>query len=77
MHREAMIRTGARRPLVVIRFDRANVPYEQALYTAVSRALERRPQALFDLVAVAHAVLSLMGRQRQEVIRHQGVSASV
>ncbi|MDX1485240.1 MAG: hypothetical protein R3229_12245 [Alphaproteobacteria bacterium] len=44
---------GARRPLVVIRFDRPNVEYEQALYTAVSRALERRPQAGFDLVAVA------------------------
>ncbi len=41
-----------RRPLVVIRFDRPNVEYEQALYTAVSRALERRPEAAFDLVAV-------------------------
>lgn len=42
----------SRRPLVVIRFDRADVPYEQALYTAVSRAVERRPDAAFDLVAV-------------------------
>jgi hypothetical protein len=42
-----------RRPLVVIRFDKPNVQYQQALHTAVSRALERRPQALFDLVAVA------------------------
>jgi hypothetical protein len=42
-----------RRPLVVIRFDRPNPPYEQALYTAVSRALERRPSAAFDVVAVA------------------------
>ena len=42
-----------RRPLVVIRFDRPDVPYQQALYTAVSRALERRPQASFDLVAVS------------------------
>jgi hypothetical protein len=42
-----------REPLVVIRFDRADVPYQQALYTAVSKALERRPQAQFDLVAVA------------------------
>lgn len=47
--------TGQRRPLVVIRFDRANVEFEQALYTAVSRALERRPQAGFDVVAVAPA----------------------
>jgi hypothetical protein len=44
---------GKRRPLVVIRFDRPNVEYEQALYSAVSRALERRPDAIFDLVAIA------------------------
>lgn len=48
-----MSATGARRPLVVIRFDRANVQYEQPLYNAVSRALQRRPNAMFDLVAVA------------------------
>ncbi len=41
-----------RRPLVIIRFDRPNVDYEQALYTAVRRALDRRPDAEFDLVAV-------------------------
>lgn len=45
--------TTGRRPLVVIRFDRPNVPYQQALYTAVSRALETHPTAVFDLVAVA------------------------
>ena len=45
--------TAGRRPLVVIRFDRPNVPYQQALYTAVSRALESHPTAVFDLVAVA------------------------
>lgn len=45
--------TSGRRPLVVIRFDRPNVPYQQALYTAVSRALETHPAAVFDLVAVA------------------------
>ena len=46
-------RTAGRRPLVVIRFDRPNVSYQQALYTAVSRVLQRRPQAGFDLIAVA------------------------
>jgi hypothetical protein len=40
------------RPLVVIRFDSASVKYEQALYNAVNRALERRPDATFDIVAV-------------------------
>lgn len=44
---------AAGRPLVVIRFDRPNVEYEQALYTAVSRALDQRPNAQFDLVAVS------------------------
>ena len=42
-----------RRPLVVIRFDRKDVAFEPALYQAVSRALERRPNAIFDLVAVS------------------------
>ncbi len=42
-----------REPLVVIRFDRKDVPYEQALYSAVSQALDRRPTATFDVVAVA------------------------
>ncbi len=45
------IATG--RPLVVIRFDKANPDYQQALYQAVSQALARRPNAAFDLVAVA------------------------
>jgi hypothetical protein len=51
--RRPVQQSGPRRPLVVIRFDRPNVEYEQALYTAVSRALERLPSATFDLVAVA------------------------
>lgn len=41
-----------RRPLVVIRFDREDVPYEEPLFTAVSEALNRRPSAAFDLVSV-------------------------
>ncbi len=47
--------TTGKRPLVVIRFDRDKVPYQQALYHAVSRVIERRPDAVFDLVAVAPA----------------------
>lgn len=42
-----------RRPLVIIRFDRPDVNYKQALYTAVSQALEKYPAAKFDLVAVS------------------------
>jgi hypothetical protein len=51
----APMSTANRRPLVVIRFDRNDVPYQQALYNAVSRVLEKRPDAVFDLVAVAPA----------------------
>ena len=47
--------TSGRRPLVVIRFDRNKVPYQQALYNAVGRVLERRPNSAFALVAVAPA----------------------
>ncbi|MCW8914391.1 MAG: hypothetical protein OQK24_00900 [Magnetovibrio sp.] len=47
--------TSGRRPLVVIRFDRDKVAYQQALYNAVGKVLERRPNAAFDLVAVAPA----------------------
>lgn len=44
------------RPLVVIRFDRPNVDYEQALYQAAAKALEMRPNAAFDVVGVAPAM---------------------
>lgn len=40
-------------PLVTIRFDKANVNYEGALYAAVKGALDRRPSASFDVVAVS------------------------
>lgn len=41
------------RPLVVIRFDKPNVKYEQALYDAVGQALEKYPAAKFNLVALS------------------------
>lgn len=40
-------------PLVTIRFDRPHVNYEGALYAAVKSAMDRRPDANFDIVAVA------------------------
>lgn len=42
-------------PLVTIRFDKPNVNYEGALYAAVKGALDRRPSASFDVVAVSPA----------------------
>jgi hypothetical protein len=45
--------TAGKRPLIVIRFDRDKVAYQQALYNTVSKVLEQRPNATFDLVGVA------------------------
>lgn len=52
VHTSALPEPG-QRPLVVIRFDRPDVPYQESLYNAVNRALERRPEARFEIVAVA------------------------
>jgi hypothetical protein len=49
------VQPQARRPLVIIRFDRPNVDFKQPVYTAVSQALEKYPAAQFDLVAVSAA----------------------
>jgi uncharacterized protein YoxC len=40
------------RPLAKIRFDKPNVNYEQPIYSAVQNALERFPDARFELIAV-------------------------
>lgn len=41
------------RPLMVIKFNRPNVQYEAKLYDAVKSALDRRPSAIFDVIAVS------------------------
>jgi hypothetical protein len=40
-------------PLVVIRFDHPGVDYQQILYAALNQALQARPNAGFQVVAVA------------------------
>ena len=40
-------------PLVVIRFDRPGVDYQQILYAALSQALQAKPNAGFSVVAVS------------------------
>jgi hypothetical protein len=40
------------RPLVKIRFDQPNVDYQQAVYMAVSEAMQKYPGARFELIAV-------------------------
>lgn len=42
----------APRPLAKIKFDKATVNYEQPVYMAVNEALQRYPNARFELVAV-------------------------
>jgi hypothetical protein len=48
-------RLAERRPLVTIRFDRPDTPFDKDLRYAIGQALERRPNATFDIVAVAPA----------------------
>ena len=45
--------TSAGTPLVVVRFDRPNVDYQQILYAALNQALQNRPGASFQVVAVS------------------------
>jgi hypothetical protein len=40
-------------PLVVVRFDRPNVDYQQILYAALNQALQNRPGASFQVLAVS------------------------
>ncbi len=47
---------AAPRPLVKIRFDKPNVAYQQPVYMAVNEALNRYPNARFELVAVHPSV---------------------
>jgi len=47
--------TNRAQPFVVINFKSTHPNYEDALYTAVSRALNRDPSVKFDLVAVSPA----------------------
>jgi hypothetical protein len=43
---------GSPRPLVKIKFDQPNVDYQQAVYMAVNEAMQKYPNARFELVAV-------------------------
>ncbi|MCR5506891.1 MAG: hypothetical protein K6F04_03525 [bacterium] len=41
------------RPIAVVKFDKTNVEFEEPLYQALSRSLERNPSATFEVVGVA------------------------
>ena len=49
------LQAGSGVPLVVIRFDAAADAYDQAMRNAVDLALQRKPEAVFDLVTVVPA----------------------
>lgn len=53
---------GTRQPLIVIRFDRPDVDYEAIVYEALSEALARRPNAVFDLVGLAPSAVAVSGQ---------------
>ena len=79
---------GGSAPLVTIRFDKANVDYQQILYAALSQALQTRPGAAFSIVAVSptrgtvtavQLAQTAAHRHAQEVLRSMtdmGVPAS-
>lgn len=66
-----------RQALVIIRFDREDVAYEQALYDAVSRAMQERPQSNFDVVSVAPLNGNLASNQAQSVRNAERVLRSL
>ncbi|HEX4106475.1 MAG TPA: hypothetical protein VHX92_09610 [Rhizomicrobium sp.] len=80
--------SSAGTPLVVVRFDRPNVDYQQALYAALNQALQSRPNANFEVVAVSptrgnaasvQIAQTTARRHAQEVVRSMtdmGVPAS-
>jgi hypothetical protein len=44
---------GGGTPLVVVKFDHPDVDYQQILYAALNQALQNRPGANFQVVAVS------------------------
>jgi len=80
--------SSAGTPLVVVRFDRPNVDYQQILYAALNQALQSRPNANFEVVAVSptrgneasvRIAQTTARRHAQEVVRSMtdmGVPAS-
>jgi phage gpG-like protein len=69
--------SGERQALVIIRFDRDDVAYEQALYDAVSRTMQDRPQSSFDVVSVAPLNGNLASNQAKSVQNAERVLRSL
>ena len=58
-------------PLVVIRFDRPDVDYQQILYAALTQALQNRPGAAFAVVAVSPTRGSAAAVQLSQTAAHR------
>jgi hypothetical protein len=43
---------AGQRPFITIRFDDPNAGYQSSVATAINQAMQRRPEAVFDVVAV-------------------------
>jgi len=60
-------------PLIVIRFNQTHVDYAMPLYNTVSRALEVKPSAMFDIVSVSSAARTPQDQQYNNQIATQNV----
>ena len=69
--------SNERQALVIIRFDQEDVAYEQALYDAVSRTMQERPQSSFDVVSVAPLNGNLASNQAKSVQNAERVLRSL
>ncbi|MBO0332324.1 hypothetical protein J0X12_01775 [Sneathiella sp. CAU 1612] len=69
--------SGDRQALVIIRFDRNDVAYEQALYDAISRTMQERPQSSFDVVSIAPLNGNLASSQAKSVQNAERVLRSL
>lgn len=69
--------SGERQALVIIRFDRNDVAYEQALYDAISRTMQERPQSSFDVVSIAPLNGNLASNQAKSVQNAERVLRSL
>jgi hypothetical protein len=58
-------------PLVVIRFDHADVDYRQILYAALTQALQTRPGAAFSVIAVSPTRGTVAAVQLAQTSAHQ------
>ncbi|MEH6497642.1 MAG: hypothetical protein V7740_17995 [Pseudomonas marincola] len=69
--------TGGSNALVIIRFDREDVAYEQALYEAVSQTMQQRPQSSFDVVSISPLQGDVAANQAQSARNAEKVLRSL